>query len=112
MHPTTRRASPDNEPKKAWQNFGFCFLGVVLASMLGLPLVLLHAKVIQNQDLCVRARAPALGAAAPPLSSHSPLPLPPPPFSPNSGYWVASIFVALLGGGIAMCLKPARAQQR
>jgi hypothetical protein len=47
----TRRRAPDNEPKKAWQNFGFCFLGVVLASMLGLPLVLLHAKVIQNQDL-------------------------------------------------------------
>lgn len=80
--------------------------------MLGLPLVLLHAKVIQNQDLCVRA--PALGATAPLPSLLTRLSLYrlPPAFSPSSGYWVASIFVALLGGGIAMCLKPARAQQR
>ena len=58
----------------AWQNFGYCFFGVVLASMLGLPLILLHAGAIQNESFA---------------------------------YWAASVFVAVLGGGVALGLKPA-----
>jgi hypothetical protein len=38
-----------DENKVAWNNFGYCFLGLVAASMLGLPLILLHATIINNQ---------------------------------------------------------------
>lgn len=35
-----------NEARHIWANFGACFLGLVLASMLGLPLILLHAGTL------------------------------------------------------------------
>ncbi len=34
------------EGKAIWANFGVCFLGVVLASMIGFPLILLHSGVL------------------------------------------------------------------
>ena len=37
-----------DDRKMVWKNFGACFGGVVLASMLGLPLILLHAGVIRG----------------------------------------------------------------
>jgi hypothetical protein len=37
---------PFDEGKAIWANFGVCFLGVVLASMIGFPLILLHSGVL------------------------------------------------------------------
>ena len=40
--PSNARPSPALPTPQAWQNFGSCFFGVILASLFGLPLVLLH----------------------------------------------------------------------
>jgi hypothetical protein len=37
-----------DEKKVAWRNFGSCFIGLVAVSMLGLPLILLHQRTINN----------------------------------------------------------------
>ena len=37
-----------SEGKAIWRNFGACFLGTVLCSMVGLPLILLHAGTLTN----------------------------------------------------------------
>ena len=41
-HPAATTAAGYEESKAAWANFGGCLMGTILASLLGLPLVLLH----------------------------------------------------------------------
>lgn len=38
-----------DETKAAWNNFGSCFFGTVLASFVGLPCVLLHAGAVDTR---------------------------------------------------------------
>ena len=96
----TSSATFFDEGKSIWRNFGACALGTVLVSMLGLPLILLHAGTLTGQafgywlgstavavvgyGIYVRARgACAPGGAPPPPRVAHPL-QPPPPRRPSS----------------------------
>lgn len=48
---------PFAEGAAIWANFGVCFLGVVLASMIGFPLILLHSVRLQRRRQHKAARA-------------------------------------------------------
>ncbi len=79
---------PFDEGKAIWGNFGVCFLGLVLASMVGFPLILLHGGT-----LCVvgsaRKRPRRFSN-----STHARAPLPPAPSRASATGWGAPLLRA------------------
>lgn len=39
-----------DEGKMVWKNFGTCFFGTILVSLLGLPLILLHTSALDHSS--------------------------------------------------------------
>ena len=50
-HASRNPPSPQDEDKAKYTNLGGCFVGIVVGSMVGLPLVLAHAGTIKAAAL-------------------------------------------------------------
>ena len=62
--PATPAASGYDVTKVAWANFGSCFLGTILASLIGLPLVLLHVGALDTTSFALWMGSTAVTIAA------------------------------------------------
>ena len=96
---------PFSEGAAIWANFGVCFLGVVLASMIGFPLILLHSvRALQTAPRQQHwRRVPHPPTHAHPHPQQGTLTL------PSFGYWMGSTAIAFVGFSVYSCVEAGQA---